>query len=151
MNRTVMRFIALFTIVFAMVVSLNANASSVGSQSGVLAFAKKNNLVTDPSDATPLLVKHHRKSKGKKYKKRKYYGGKYRGRKWRGKRYRGRHYRRHRRYRHYRYSRCHRARRRCAWRYGWHTYRWRRCVRRHGCYYRGPRVRFDPFPFPFPY
>ncbi len=160
MNKIIMRFVALLTIVFAMVVGLNANASTIGSQSGVLTSVKKNSMVVDRSDASPVMVKHHKgkKFKGKKFKYRKYRGRKYRGGKWRHKRYRGRRGRRH-RHRHYHgyyyprygYNSCYRERRRCARRYGWHTYRWRRCVRWHGCSYRGPRVRLDPFLFPFPY
>lgn len=36
-------------------------------------------------------------------------------------------------HRHWRYNRCHRWRNRCAYRWGWGGYRFRRCLRRHGC------------------
>lgn len=37
------------------------------------------------------------------------------------------------RHRHWRYNRCRRWRNNCARRWGWGGWRYRRCLRRHGC------------------
>ncbi len=153
MKRVLLSFAAVFTIVLAMVTG-QANASALGSQSGVLTSLKKSSPEQVGTDASPILVKHHKSGKHKRYRKHKYYKKR---RYYKGKRrYRHRGKRRHRRYRghyypRYGYNRCHRVRRRCARRYGWRTYRWRRCVRWNDCSYRRRGLRIDPFLFPFPY
>ena len=49
--------------------------------------------------------------------------------------WRCRHYHHYRHYRHYgQYGYCARSRSACAERWGWHTYRYRVCLRRHNCY-----------------